>query len=315
MAYIRPALEQVKERSQSNNVYLDFPVSRTEINPYYGNNANELRKIESIIREIQGDQNVKVSGVMITGFASPEGRIDFNNQLSQGRAEALRGYLAMRVGIPPQLYRVGYGGEDWNGLARVVQDSHIQPAGTILSIIRNNTPERRKMLLKELNGGQIYRFLLDNIYPRLRRVVARIDYSVKNFNLEEAKQVIKTHPEQLSLNEMFMVANSYPEGSKEYIDVFMQALRAYPNDPVANLNAAAAALLENDQTQAEHYLRKAPHDRPEYYNDLGLLYMMKGNNERAKSLFRQAADGNLQVALKNLDELKKKEEAELRMKN
>lgn len=315
VAYLRPEAEAVKARSESSNVFLDFPVARTEINPGFGNNPRELSKIEGIINNLRNDRNLHLTSVMITGFASPEGNTDFNNQLSRGRAEALRNYLAMRAGIQPHLYRVGYGGEDWRGLARLVQNSYIEPKGTILGIIQTMGGEARKQQLKMLGGGSVYQRMLHGLYPQLRRVVARIDFTVKSFNVEEAKQVIKTHPKQLSLNEMFLVANTYPEGSKEFRGVFDTAVEMFPNDPVANLNAAASALLVKDVAKAERYLQRSPRNTAEYYNNLGVLEMMKGNLPRAKNLFKKASESNLDAALQNMDEVKKKEDADKQLKN
>ncbi|MDR1344742.1 MAG: DUF3868 domain-containing protein [Tannerellaceae bacterium] len=307
VAYIRPEVEAVKTRSESSEVFLDFQVAQVEINPSFGNNPRELTKIESIIKDLRSDANLMVTGVTITGFASPEGNMLNNNQLAKGRAEALKNYLSMRSGIQTHLYSVGVGGEDWNGLVQMVQNSYIEPKGAILSIIHTSAGEVRKERLKILGGGEVYQRLLHEYYPRLRRVVSRIEYNVRTFNVEEAKQIIKTHPQQLSLNEMFLVANTYPEGSKEFTAVFETAVRIFPNDPVANLNAAASALLGKDTAKAEYYLQKAKKNTPAYYNNLGVLNMMQNNMSRAKNLFRYAADGKLRVAFKNLEELKKKE--------
>ncbi|MDH6316886.1 outer membrane protein OmpA-like peptidoglycan-associated protein [Parabacteroides sp. PF5-5] len=324
VAYIRPEAEQVKARSEQSDVFLDFPVARTEINPSFGNNPRELAKIEQIIGSIRSDKNLTVTSALITGYASPEGNVNTNNQLARGRAEALRNYLSMRAGIPSHLYRIGYGGEDWEGLSRLVQQSYIEPKGTILSIINYYNPEERKNRLKALNGGGPYQQMLHQLYPQLRRVVARIDYNARNFNVEEARQVIKTQPRQLSLNEMFLVANTYPEGSPQFVEVFETAVRLYPEDPVANLNAAASALKAGDQVRAERYLQHAARNTQngnvvrgtaEYYNNIGVLEMLKGNTAKAKSLFKRASEKNLDAALKNLDEIKRKEDAEKLLRN
>jgi outer membrane protein OmpA-like peptidoglycan-associated protein len=315
VAYIRPEVEQVKARSESSDVFLDFPVARMEINPGFGNNPRELSKIERIVNDIRTDKNLTVTNVTISGYASPEGDVNFNNRLSRGRAEALRNYLSTRVGMPGHLYQVGFGGEDWEGLARLVQSSPVEPKGAILSIITNYNPAERKNRLKALNGGNTYQQLLHTLYPQLRRVVAKIDYNARSFNVEEAKQVIKTHPKQLSLNEMFLVANTYPEGSKEFMEVFETAVKIFPNDPVANLNAAASALLTKDLARAERYLQRADKSAPEYYNNLGVLNMMQGNHARAKNLFRHAAENKMDAAIRNLEELRKKENAEKQLKN
>jgi tetratricopeptide (TPR) repeat protein len=315
VAYIRPDVEAIKARSESNDIFLDFPVSRSEINPDYGNNPSELAKIETIINNLRVDKNLQVTGVTITGYASPEGDINFNNQLSRGRAEALSNLLAMRTGIPPYMYHIGQGGEDWDGLVDLLGRSYIQPKDAIISIIRYYNPAERKDRLKALGGGEVWQRMLHELFPQLRRVVSRIEYTVRVFNVAEAKQLIKTHPQQLSLNEMFLVANTYDESSKEFMDVFETAVRIFPDDPVANLNAAASALLQKDLVKAERYLQKAKRNTPAYYNNLGVLSMMQNNTARAKNLFKRAAEGNLDAALRNLDEVKKKEDADRQITN
>jgi outer membrane protein OmpA-like peptidoglycan-associated protein len=315
VAYIRPETEMIKSRSESNDVLLDFPVAQTAIDPFYGHNPGELKKIESLVKELRSDANLQVSRVTITGFASPEGNTFMNEQLSRARAEALRNYLARRSGIPSHLFHIGRGGEDWNELARMVQNSYIEPRGAILSIIRTSFGEERKERLKALQGGGVYQYLLQEYYPKLRRVMSRIEYTVRGFNVEEARQIISKHPQQLSLNEMFLLANSYPEGSREFMSVFETAVRIFPDNPVANLNAAASALLTKDLTKAERYLQKAKKNTPAYYNNLGVLSMMQNNYARAKNLFKRAAEDNLNVALMNLEELSKKEAADKLLTN
>ena len=81
--------------------------------------------------------------------------------------------------------------------------------------------------------------MLKEIYPGLRKVNCKIDYTVVNFDVEQGRIIIRENPKYLSLNEMYQVANSYPKGSKDFVDVFDIAVRMYPTDAVANLNAAS----------------------------------------------------------------------------
>lgn len=80
---------------------------------------------------------------------------------------------------------------------------------------------------------------------------------VRSFTLEESKEVLKTDPRQLSLDEMYRVAQTYEPGSEEFNEVFETAVRVFPNDPVSNLNAANIALVRKDAVAARAYLDKA----------------------------------------------------------
>lgn len=54
-----------------------------------------------------------------------------------------------------------------------------------------------------------------------------------------------------------MVAQTYEPGSKEFNEVMVIAVRMFPNDPTANLNAACTRLNAGDAESAKPYLDKA----------------------------------------------------------
>jgi len=93
-----------------------------------------------------------------------------------------------------------------------------------------------------LNGGASYRVLLRDIYPALRHSDYAVRYTIRSFTVEEARELIYSDPRQLSLNEMFQVAQTMEPGSDAYREVFEIAVRMYPEDPVSNLNAALTAI-------------------------------------------------------------------------
>ena len=80
---------------------------------------------------------------------------------------------------------------------------------------------------------------------------------VRGFSIDEAKEIINKRPQQLSLDEMFRVAQTYESGSEEFKEVFEVAVRMFPEDPTANINAAAIELQQGNWKQAERYLQKS----------------------------------------------------------
>ena len=168
----------------------------------------------------------------------------------------------------------------------------------------------------QIHGGTPYRYLLKYIFPSLRVAICKVNYEVRNFSVEEAKEIIKTRPQNLSLNEMFLVANTYPTGSQEFIDVFETAVRMYPQSEIANINAATAALSRNDLVSAERYLGMVNSNKnlPEYNNAMGILMLMKGDYELSKKYLKVAEQLGLDAARGNLEELvrKKANAAEMR---
>ena len=306
LAYVRPETEAVKQRAAAEEANLTFAVSRTDIRPEMGNNYNELSKIRQFITSVNTDRDVVVRGVVITGYASPEGSYELNRRLSEGRALALSNYLQQNTNIPRHLYKVNFGGEDWDGLVRLVETSNMMYRDEVLSIILY-TPviSGREKRLMDLYGGVPYRYMLANMFPSLRRVVVTADYDVRQFSLDEAKHVFTTRPQNLSLNEMFLVANTYEKGSREFNEVFKTAVRMFPDDQVANLNAAAGALSSNDLAMAEQYLRKANPALPEYNNNMGVLRMLQGEYSQARDFFNRARAAGVAQAVDNISELDK----------
>ena len=270
------------------------------------NNQTELRSIQEMLTKVMNDKKLTVTGVYIEGFASPEGALKLNEQLSKSRAEALKSYLSARENIAANLYHVSFGGENWDGLVKALEASDLKEKETLLSIIRNTSDiARRKEEIKRLNGGAPYRTMLKELYPALRKVNCRIDYTIANFKVEEGKEIIKTQPQYLSLNEMYLVANSYPKGSDDFINVFDIAVRMYPTDETANLNAAAVALSKKDLGNARKYLDKSDKQTAEYANNNGIYYLLNGETEQAIAEFGKAAQKGNEAAQYNLREIEK----------
>ena len=308
-AYVEPKVEVVKSREIQAECFLDFEVNKINIRPEYMNNPRELAKIRVMIDDLKLDPSIKVNRLDIIGYASPEGTLATNKRLSEGRAMALRDYLASRYDFPRNQYHIIFGGENWDGLIDALETLDMDYKNEMLDIIQDIPIEKGlETKLMQLRGGVPYRYLLKNVFPSLRVAICKVNYDIKNFNVDEAKEVIKRRPQNLSLNEMFLVANTYPKGSQEFIDVFETAVRMYPDSEIANMNAATAALSRNDLISAERYLKKMESQEywPEYNNAMGILTLLKGDYELAEEYLNKARELGLDVATDNLEELAKK---------
>ena len=268
-----------------------------------------------MLAELRNDTSITIRGISVIGYASPEGSVLFNKQLSEGRAKALVNYLLPRFPFSKELYKVEYGGENWEGLRKMVAESDMAEKDRILHIIdhipveinyRTNTSRKKSLMLYK--QGNPYRFMLREYYPHLRKAICKIEYDVQNFNIEQAKVLIHSRPQNLSLNEIYLVALTYKNGSPEFIELFEKAVSLFPDDKIANLNAASAALSREDIALAEKYLKKAEISAPEYENAVGVLYLLKSDYKQAKLHLINAAESGLEQAYFNLEELNKKEE-------
>ena len=299
LAYISPQAETRKERALSGEAYLDFPVNKTVIYPGYRRNTAELAKIRATIDTIRTDKDFSITRISLKGYASPEGKYAANVRLSEGRTDALKDYLMGEYGFEASLFRTNAGAENWAGLRKYVAQSGLADKEAILAIIDSEEePDAKEQRIRREHAAS-YRILLQDCYPALRRTDYTVDYVIRGFNVEEAKEVIKTRPQNLSLQEMFAVAQTYQPGSEEFNHVFDVAVRLYPADPIANLNAANALLERKEAAQALKFLDKAG-DTPQADNARGVAMILLERYDEAERYLRRAAQAGVSEANENL---------------
>ena len=288
LIYLRPQREVVKTRALSGSAYIDFPVNKTAIYPNYRNNAAELNKIIGTIDSVKLDKDVTIKSIFIKGYASPESPYSNNTYLAKGRTEALTEYVEALYHFSQGFIKTDYEPEDWAGLERYVEASSLPHKREILEAIRSNRePDDKEWFIKS-NWKEEYRHLLDNCYPALRHSDYTIEYEVRSYlEPEDIEKVLHTAPQNLSLEEFYILAQTYESGSDEFNELFETAVRMYPNDHVANLNAANAAIQRNDYRSASRYLDKAG-DLPEAEYTRGVLEVYLENYDKAKSHFVRA---------------------------
>lgn len=305
LVYVKPAPEEVKARHLDGSAYLDFPVNQITINPDYRNNSAELKKIQQTVEAVKNDPYATITRLSIKGYASPEGTYKGNAYLAENRAKALLNYVKEHYDLSGVELTVDFEPEDWEGLEAAVEKGNLPDKEELLAIIRADEPadwDAREWKLKSLNGGSSYKILLRDVYPSLRHSDYRVNYHIRNFSVDEAKQIIQSDPSKLSLNEMFLVAETYETGSEPFNEVFEVAVRMYPDDPVSNLNAAISAINTRQLDKAKRYLAKAT-DCPEKQLAEASILMLEGKTDEARTLLESLQnESNLKEAIaKNLE--------------
>ncbi len=302
VSYIVPPTELVKNRNDQGTAHLDFHVGKSVIIPEFKNNYQELSKIEKVLDQITNNSAITITSIYLKGYASPEGSSVSNARLSSERANALRDYLQIKYPYNTGSFEVSSGGEDWGGLGKLIRESNLTDKEELLVIIESPISEDAKeQRFKSYPNS--YKILLDDYYPTLRRVDYQVNYVVRAFSAEEGRTIIKTNPGQLSLNEMYLVANTYERGSEDFKEVFDIAVRLYPDDTIANLNAAAIELENENISSAHRYLDKYI-QVPETWNNAGILYALEGNLSKAKEFLLKAKENGSIEANENLSKLK-----------
>ena len=153
---------------------------------------------------------------------------------------------------------------------------------------------------------QDYQFMLQTYYPALRHTDYKVSYVIRTYHDPvEILAVMKEHPQNLSLDEFYIAAADLEPGSDEFTEVFETAVRMYPEDTLANLNAANAAMRQGDLAKAARYIDKAG-DSPEAIYARGALAIGVRDFETARRYLAEAKEAGLAKAAETLDELEKR---------
>ena len=296
LPFLLPDAEEIKVRRVMGRAFLDFPVNEMTIYPQYRRNPEELERMRTTIDHALFDKSFQVLRVTLHGYASPESPYSNNTRLARGRTQSLKEYVCQHFQMPEHIVETTYTPEDWDNLRSfiasrgdsrrvkgdiwyehetvvetpVMPDYVLKYRDELLAVIDSPMePDEKEARLKYVGGGQPYRWLLQHVYPGLRHTDYVIEYVVKHYSVPEARKLIYTHPEALSVEEMYQVAKSYNEGTDGWLDALLIAARQYPDDPIANLNAACACVQMKRLTDAKHYLNQAgPSADARYLSDV-----------------------------------------------
>jgi flagellar motor protein MotB len=307
--FIVPMAEPIKVRAESGSAYLEFPVGNSVIDPNFRGNSAELSRIADMIGRVKNDSDAAIKRITLIGHASPEGSYQSNMLLSQKRADALRVYLTQLYNFPYNVVSSRGAGEDWTTLGKLIESSNIMGRQLLIDIINGSSDyDARDRQMMSANASA-YNAMKNEIYPKLRRTDYQLDFEVAPISIERGREVMRTNPRNLSLNELFRIAETYQPGSDEFREVMEIAARTFPDNDVANLNAASAALVRGDIPSAAAFLNKVANHDADWNHNMGIVAFMQGDAARAGEYFRAAgskAAANLAELEKHLATLPKK---------
>ena len=290
--------------------------------------SSEMKALEAAIKDANADEKKAINQIEISGYASPDGGLNLNEQLAQNRRKVAEDFL--RRNLKKAKISVDFAGgvtaEDWAGFQEEVMNSNIQDKELILRVLAMYAdPEEREEQIKKLASA--YPVLAEQILPKLRRSRLILTTDLIGKSDDEIRALAANDPAKLSVEELLYAAtltndnaeklaiyqkvadlyNDYrayngmgqiyfSEGNiAEARRCFAKALDLQPNDPDVNYNAGLAAMADGDLQKAEEYLGKAAGTKANLPATLGTLYTMKGDYNAAKSAYGESATNNAAV--------------------
>ena len=147
-----------------------YPVGKTELYEDYMSNTQTLYQIQKYL-----EKSPQIDSITIYSYASPEGSYALNKRLASERGKTAKQYLLKHIPVdrhlPDSLFIIDPTAENWEGLReKVFYHYPLADKEEVLSIIDRDdiTDEHRKTLLKRLNRGKSWQYILKHLMPELR---------------------------------------------------------------------------------------------------------------------------------------------------
>lgn len=252
-----------------------------------------------------------IQSVVIDGWASPEGELKRNEQLSSNRSQTGKKWFENeynkyirekskkeKTDINTLKRNISYSlkdnGEDWDGFIEAVKNSSIKEKSQIVNVIQSqsNIGQREQQIR---NMIAIYDEIDNNILPSLRR--ARIKVICLE-NLKTDEQIAKlaiTAPDSLT-NDELLYAASLTEDIQTKNEIFDNAIKLYPEDFRAYNDLACIKVSKGKKEEAKTLLEKSNALNPNsdvVLNNLGILSYQNKDYEAAEKYFNASQDAGL----------------------
>lgn len=294
------------EKTLEGRAFVNFVVNKTNLDPNYMINKQEIKKILNSIDIVKEDPDAIITNVHIKGFASPEGPYDNNVRLAKGRTETLAKYVNDLYKFEKGIMTTSYDPEDWAGLRNYITDSmnfNIKNRQEILTVIDGPLGFDAKDQALRTRFPEDYQVILKQIYPWLRHSDYTVKYSIKVYtDINELKRLYNTDPTKLRAVDFYTLAQQYPEGSPEFLAIMKKAVEVYPDDPMINLNVANYYLMDGDFEAAQSCLLKAGLN-PQANFARGVLAAKRKDYREARKYFEMAQEAGYPQADRYLQQI------------
>ena len=275
----------IERRAQANTAcYVDFASGSSEVDISLSNNRDEIGRIRGNLAQLIEDTVYDLDSIVVTASASPEGSARANRSLAQRRSESVcrffEGYIrhyrdsldreagfsigedgevVHEVHRPDIRFIARNGGENWKMLdALIRKDSTVTDAQKEEYTRLRASAADLDALEEGLRRQPYYRYLREQVYPRLRTV--RFDFHLHR------KGMVKDTVHTTELDTTYMLGvQAIRDRDYERAVSYLRTYADY-NTAVAycalDYNASALSILETLEPTAEVlYMRAVVYTR------------------------------------------------------
>ena len=259
----------------------------------------DIKELEDFVKKSKDVQNKEFKAVEISAYASPDGPMDLNERLSEQRKKSADNYLEKVIGKTKvsdedaeTLYNLKSTAEDWEGFKELVENSSIEDKELILRVLSMySDPAVREKEIKNMSAT--FEVLADDILPKLRRSEIKVKVEKTGFSDEEIADFALNNPDTLNLEEL-LYAGKMAEDLDTKVKIYKTAIEKHEDCLRAHNNLGYVYIKQGNLTDAKAALQKANEIKEGnaiVTNNLGVIALMEGDKETAKTHFLNATDG------------------------
>lgn len=170
-----------------------YRISVAKLNAALKGNAQALSELNSFVEGLMQDTTRRVCEVIITGYASPDGSVAYNEKLAAQRANDFKAYVDGKYNFSKHYsVTVKSVAEDWKTTHAAIASSSVPDRAMVLGIVDGTQPPMAKEQDLKRNPA-VWNYLAEEILPPMRRVEVMIGYATDRV-VEERTLIKKPAP-------------------------------------------------------------------------------------------------------------------------
>jgi hypothetical protein len=285
--------------NKSVNIYFPMDVDKFNDKFKVGKTINNKTQINSLKLLLKKDPNWIVRGISINAYASPDGELERNSNLSKGRSTSTFAYFRKELKglgfseVNDSNFSMGYMlAEDWKGFATELANSKFADKDAMIAVVNNTSigDEEREAQLRK-NYEKSWKKASETILPKLRKSELVV-IGNKPFKTEAELITLIDKTDQLSNIELYHLSTITKDIKQKEALLITYTIKvaedwrgfndlAVVNLQNVNLNDASRNLNIANQLSANNGVVLA---------NMGAMYKAKGDLVNARSYYKQAAD-------------------------
>jgi len=252
--------------------------------------AEDITLMKQYISQVSTNPDRQLKGAVISSYASPDGKFEFNEKLSGNRGTSAdklfkKEFAKIEAAKADGFFSSLTTPEDWDGFKTEVENSTIQDKELILRVLSMYPdPEVREKEIKNMSSA--YETLKTDILPKLRRSKMMVNVDKIGRTDEQILAQMRSDPKVLNLEEM-LYAGTLTTDANEKLKFYEAVAENNPKCIRAhnNVGHTLLGLGKADEALEAFERAKAIQNNDVVKNNIGFAYLVKGDIAKAEELF------------------------------